>query len=176
MATPATIKAISNTPLLAQSGIGQFEVQGSPLLMALMVAGVANDGIIPTPHVLAEVQDENGRVISRNDPGDWRRSMETDTAQDLQEALLQAGLRGSGNSATVDGLEVSVKTGTAQLGTDPPRSNAWIVGYAALPGQEPELAVAVLVEGQEGSGDQTGGRVAGPIAREIFAAYFADRL
>lgn len=165
-----------NTPLLAQSGIGQFEVQGSPLTMALVAAGVANDGIIPTPHVLAEIQDETGRVISTNSPGPWRQAMEVDTAQALQEALLQAGIRGSGSTAGVDGLEVSVKTGTAQLGTDPPASNAWIVGYAGMPGEEPELAVAVLVEGQEGSGDQTGGRVAGPIARELFAAYFADRL
>ncbi|MEM8924328.1 MAG: penicillin-binding protein 2 [Actinomycetota bacterium] len=165
-----------NTPLLAQSGIGQFEVQGSPLLMALIAAGVANDGEIPSPHVLAEVRDADGGVLSRNQPSGWRRSMEPETAQALQEALLQAGREGSGNTASVSGLDVSVKTGTAQLGTDPPRSNAWIVGYAGLPGGEPELAVAVLVEGQEGSGDQTGGRVAGPIARELFAAYFAGRL
>ena len=162
-----------NTPLLAQTGIGQFEVQASPLTMALVAAGVANDGEIPTPHVLAEVRDAEGNVVSENNPGAWRRSMNTETAEDLQLALLEAGRRGSGSTASVDGIEVSVKTGTAQLGTDPPRSNSWIVGYAARPGSEPELAVAVLVEGQEGSGDETGGRVAGPIAREIFAAWFS---
>ena len=32
--------------------------------------------------------------------------------------------------------------------------------------------MAVLVEGQEGSADQTGGGVAGPIARELFIEFF----
>ncbi len=164
-----------NTPLLAQSGIGQFEVQASPLAMVLVAAGVANDGVIPTPHVLAEVRDADGRVLSRNEPGGWRRSMNGETAAALQIALREAGERGSGNTAAVAGVEVSVKTGTAQLGTEPPASNAWIVGYAGLPGEEPELAVAVLVEGQEGSGDQTGGRVAGPIAQQLFATWFSGR-
>ena len=144
--------------------------------MALMVAGVANDGIIPTPHVLAEVADADGRVISRNDPGPWRQTMREENARTLSEALIEAATRGSGSTAAVDGLVVGVKTGTAQLGVDPPRSHAWIVGFAGLPGEEPELAVAVLVEGGEGSGDQTGGRVAGPIARELFASYFSGRL
>ncbi len=37
-----------------------------------------------------------------------------------------------------------------------------------------ELAIAVLVEGQEGASEQTGGRVSGPIAKAIIDAYFQD--
>lgn len=164
-----------DTPRLAQTAIGQNEVAASPLQMALMIAGVANDGVIPTPHVLAEVADANGRVVDRNRPDPWRQSMREENALLLQEALIAAGERGSGNLATVEGLVVGVKTGTAQVGVDPPQSHAWIVGFAGLPGEAPELAVAVLVEGGEGSGDQTGGVVAGPIAKELFSVYFSDR-
>jgi penicillin-binding protein A len=71
------------------------------------------------------------------------------------------------------GFDVGGKTGTAQLGTDPPRSHAWIVGFAGPEGQEPEVAVAVIIEGQEGASEQTGGRVAAPIARDVLAQALA---
>ncbi|MGI9615401.1 MAG: peptidoglycan D,D-transpeptidase FtsI family protein [Acidimicrobiales bacterium] len=165
-----------DSPLLAQAGIGQYDVQASPLQMVLMIAGVANDGVIPTPHVLAEVADANGRVVRRNEPDDWRMSMREENAAALADALVIAAENGGGSSATVPGLVIGVKTGTAQLGTDPPLANASIVGFGGLPGEEPELAVAVLVEDVPDDGDATGGRVAGPIAARLFEHYFEDRL
>ena len=47
-------------PTLAQSSIGQNDVQATPLQMALVAAGVANDGKIMTPHVMTEVRDSDG--------------------------------------------------------------------------------------------------------------------
>lgn len=163
-----------NTPKLAQTAIGQNDVQASPLMMALVAAGVANDGVIPTPHVLAEVKDSNGRVVRTNNPQPWRASMRPENARILQQAMIQA-VGTTGKRAAVDGLRIGIKTGTAQLGTDPPRTHAWIVGFAGPPNQPAELAVAVLVEGQEGSVDQTGGAVAGPIARALFAEWFGKK-
>ena len=161
-----------NTPILAQTAIGQNDVKATPLQMALMVAGVANDGVIPSPHVVDTVADENGSVVERVEPGPWRMTMEAANAQILQEAMIQSAQRGTGTTTAVDGLVVGVKTGTAQRGTDPPLSNAWVVAFAGRPGEEFEIALAVLVEGEPGTGDQTGGRVAGPIARELFITYF----
>ncbi len=71
------------------------------------------------------------------------------------------------------GFDVGGKTGTAQLGTDPP---ARTPGSSASPGpegEEPTIAVAVIVEGQPGASEQTGGRVAAPIAQAVLAAYLA---
>jgi len=163
-----------DTPLLAQTAIGQNNVAATPLQMALMIAGVANNGIVPSPHVMAEVIDANGQVVDRIEPEPWRSTMREENARILQQALIEAGQRGSGTAATVEGLVVGVKTGTAQIGGDPPKSHAWIVGFAGRPGEEFEIAVAVLVEGEQADGDQTGGRVAGPIARELFTTYFSD--
>ncbi len=72
---------------------------------------------------------------------------------------------GSAENLLIPGLEVGGKTGTAQLGTDPPRSHAWIIGFAGPPEQESEVAVAVIVEGQDGASEQTGGEVAAPSPR-----------
>jgi penicillin-binding protein A len=167
-AIPAGI--YENTPKLAQASIGQNDVQASPLMMALVAAGVANNGIIVKPHLLAEVRDSSGRVVRTRGEEDWRQSMRADNARVLQQAMIQAADRG--RTATVNGLRVGVKTGTAQLGTDPPRSHAWIVGFAGRPDGANELVVSVLVEGQEGSVDQTGGAVAGPIAKALVSDWF----
>jgi penicillin-binding protein 2 len=45
------------------------------------------------------------------------------------------------------------------------KDNAWFVGYA--PRRNPEIVVAVLVQGGE-----HGGAVAGPIARDVVKAYY----
>ena len=56
-----------NTPALAQSAIGQFEVAASPLQMALVAAGIANDGVIMAPHTVDELRDGDGDVIETFD-------------------------------------------------------------------------------------------------------------
>jgi peptidoglycan glycosyltransferase len=62
---------------------------------------------------------------------------------------------------------VGGKTGTAQLGTEPPRSHTWIIGFAGPPGEVPSVAVAVVVLNQSGASEATGGRIAAPIARTV---------
>lgn len=162
-----------NTPALAQTAIGQNDVQASPLQMALVAAAVVNGGRVPNPHVVASVTDAgSGRVVSRFGNGTWTTAMSSDTAQLLTEAMIAVTERGTAQNLAVDGLVVGGKTGTAQLGTDPPRSHAWIIGFAGWPGQRAEIAVAVLVEGDEGSGEQTGGQVAAPIARSLLQQFF----
>jgi penicillin-binding protein A len=67
---------------------------------------------------------------------------------------------------------VGGKTGTAQLGSDPPNSHAWVVGFAGPPGGPAEIAVAVIVEAQPGASEQTGGTVAAPIAQAVISTAF----
>ncbi|MCZ7627597.1 MAG: penicillin-binding transpeptidase domain-containing protein [Microthrixaceae bacterium] len=52
-----------NAPALAQSGIGQYDVAATPLQMALLTAGIANDGEVMTPHVLGSVRARDGKVV-----------------------------------------------------------------------------------------------------------------
>jgi cell division protein FtsI/penicillin-binding protein 2 len=70
---------------------------------------------------------------------------------------------GTGHAVYFPDLEVAAKTGTAQ--NPQGQDHAWMVCYA--PAQNPELAVAVLVE----NGGH-GGVVAGPVARSVLQTYF----
>ncbi len=162
-----------NTPALAQSAIGQNDVSATPLQMALVASAVSNGGAMPTPHVGKRVEDaETSREVKSISPGAWRPAIDKETAQQLTIAMIDVAERGSASGIAPEGLVVGAKTGTAQLGTDPPRSHAWVIAFAGRPGGAPELAVAVLVEGQEGSRDQTGGAEAVPIARGLFEQFF----
>ncbi len=162
-----------NIPALAQSGIGQNDVAATPLQMALVAAAVANEGVVMSPRVLDTVRDDEGSVVDEPDAAEWRRAMGADNAAIMREAMINVAQNGTARNLLIPGFEVGGKTGTAQLGTDPPRSHAWIIGFAGPPGEAPSVAVAVLVEGQEGASEQTGGRVAAPIARAVMEAILA---
>jgi peptidoglycan glycosyltransferase len=165
-----------NTPALAQAAIGQNDVQATPLQMALVAAGVANGGTVMQPHVMQEVRNSNGEVIDEGRAVTWRQVLSAENATIMRDAMVNVVERGTATRMQIPGVAVAGKTGTAQLGTDPPRSHAWIVGFA--PADAPRVAVAVIVLGQEGASEQTGGRVAAPIAKAVMETILAapDRL
>jgi peptidoglycan glycosyltransferase len=163
-----------NLPALAQSAIGQNDVAATPLQMAMVAGAVANDGRVMAPHVMAEVQDTDGNVVDTYDPEVWTTAMDPGTAALMREAMQGVVDGGTASRLAVPGFTVGGKTGTAQLGTDPPRSHAWIIGWAGPPGEAPSIAVAVIIEGQDGASEQTGGRVAAPIAQALLQAYLTN--
>jgi peptidoglycan glycosyltransferase len=139
--------------------------------MAMVAGAFANDGVVMVPHVLRDVRDTDGNIVDTYKPSVWTTAMDRGTAALMREAMVGVVEGGTASRLAVPGFVVGGKTGTAQLGTDPPRSHAWIIGFAGPPGEVPTLAVAVLVEGQEGASEQTGGRVAAPIAQALLQAY-----
>ncbi len=157
-----------NLPVLAQSSIGQNSVSASPLQMALVAAGLANGGRIMAPHLLDEIRDGDGNLIKRARPTVWKTPVSPQTAGVMRLAMVQVVQRGTATRLAIPGFEVGGKTGTAQLGSDPPTSHAWIIGWAGPPG-DPKVAIAVIVERQSGQSEATGGRVAAPIAQKVMA-------
>ncbi len=160
---------------LAQSSIGQYEVAATPLQMAMVAGAVANtEGQVMTPHVLRDVRDPDGNIVDTYEPESWTTAMDRATAALMREAMRGVVDSGTATGLDVPGFDVGGKTGTAQLGTDPARSHAWVIGFAGPEGGDPTIAIAVIVEGQPGASEQTGGRVAAPIAQAVLAAYLAD--
>jgi len=158
-----------NTPALAQTAIGQNDVAATPLQMALVAAGVANKGRIMVPHVMREIRARDGDVVRSFDVSPWRDSMTAEQAEILRRGMVGVVTNGTGITAAIPGFEVGAKTGTAQLGTDPPKSHAWMIAFAGPEGGEPTVAVAVMVQGVDGA-SETGGRLAGPMARDVMKA------
>jgi penicillin-binding protein A len=158
-----------NPAILAQMSIGQNLVRATPLQMALVAAAVANGGEIMTPHVVREVRDDQGEVVDTINTEDvWTQAMSSPTADLLRRGMISVVEDGTASQLDdgLEGYEVGGKTGTAQIGSTD-NSHAWIIGFAGPPGEAPSVAVAVIVEAQPGVSEQTGGRVAAPIAAAV---------
>jgi peptidoglycan glycosyltransferase len=168
--TPDSAPVYENSAALAQASIGQYSVSATPLQMALVAASVADRGTIMVPHVMDRVVDSEGSTVEKYEASVWKQATEASTADVLRHDMIGVAENGTATAIRISGIEIGAKTGTAQLGTEVPRSHAWIIAFAGPPGQPPEVAVAVIVEGQPGASEQTGGRVAAPIAKAVIQA------
>lgn len=150
-------------PELARAGIGQGDVQVTPLHIAAMTAAIANGGELMQPTVK---QAEKGRDLKSRQqaPVSLGSPISAQTASQLRQMMVsvvnESG--GTGSRARIEGVQVAGKTGTADHAPNRP-PHAWFTGFAPADGNTPpKIAVAVVV--QEGGG---GGKVAAPIARKI---------
>jgi len=166
------VPVVANTPLLAQASIGQYDVAATPLQMALVAAAVASDGTVPVPRLVGEVLDRTGRIVEAATPATWTTAMAPGTAAAVREGMIGVVVEGTARRLAVDGLVIGAKTGTAQLAAGDDATHAWIVGFAGHPGMPAAVAFAVLVAADPEVGEQTGGRVAAPIAREVLLELF----
>jgi penicillin-binding protein A len=153
-----------NQPLFAFAGIGQGDVFVTPLELALIGSAIANDGVIMRPHVMAEITDAGGGSVRAFDAETWKTAVSPATAQTVNGLMVNVVENGTGTAAQIPGVTVAGKTGTAQAPPGDP--HAWFVAFA--PAEDPQVAVAVLVEhgGNFGS-EATGGEVSAPIARQM---------
>ena len=158
-------------PRLAQVSIGQNDVLATPLQMAMVAAAIGNGGVMMQPTVVREITDRSGGVVRRTEPSEWRTPLNPTENQTLRDAMLEVVRSGTATVLATPGVEVGGKTGTAQLGTEPPRQHTWIVAFAGPPGAA-EVALAVVVLDQQG-GDATGASIAGPVARTVLDAALA---
>jgi len=136
--------------------------QVTPLQMALITAGIANDGTVMRPYLIDAITDRSGRVITGTTPRTWTNAIDPVTARSVTEAMVAVVRSGSGGRAAIQGVTVAGKTGTAEAGKSV-ETHAWFVGFA--PAEEPRVAVAIVLEN---SG--VGGTVAAPAARGVLQA------
>lgn len=157
-----------NAPQTAQSAIGQRDVQATPLQMAMVSAAIANGGKLMTPYVVQTVRSADLKVVTETKPTLYSTAVSPATAASLTQMMIGVVDSGSGTAAKIPGVQVAGKTGTAQTGTDQ-APHAWFTAFA--PADNPQVAVAVLVEHGGSLGNEaTGGRVAAPIAKAVIEA------
>jgi peptidoglycan glycosyltransferase len=164
---PSIYPSDLNAPQTAQSAIGQYDVRATAMQMAMVGAGVANDGVVMTPYLVAEERAPDLSTLSVTEPEPMSRAVSSEVAGELSDMMVTVVSTGTGQSAKIPGVSVGGKTGTAQDGNRPP--HVWFMAFAAA--EDPQVAVAVIVENGGRLGEAaTGGAVAGPIAREVMEA------
>ncbi len=154
---------------LGQSSIGQYDVQTTALQNAMVAAGIANGGVLMTPHVMSSVHDSQGSTVTTYTPKAVGTVATAQVAQQVT-ALMEGVVTQPGATAAGVGfpsyLCAAVKTGTAQTSPTQQQTQTWMIGFA--PANHPQVAVAVVVPEQNISSD--GASVAGPIMKAVLQA------
>lgn len=151
---------------LMMSSIGQFDVAATPLQMAMVGAGIANNGVVMEPYLVARVRAADLSVVSQRTPRAASVALTPANAAALQDMMVNVVANGTGQRAQIAGVRVGGKTGTALTdGVHAPY--AWFVAWA----DDPAIAVAVFVQdaGVDAS-EVSGGRFAAPVARAVIEA------
>ena len=163
--TPENMDAAS----LATNAFGQnFNVTMTQL--AASFCSLINGGNYYEPHVVKQIQDENGNVTENIDPVLVKKTISEETSEVIKDYMLGVVQEGTGSSAAVEGYDIGGKTGTAEK---LPRGNGKylvsFIGYA--PQENPEVVVYVVVDEPNVAAEassSSGTEVASGIMSEIF--------
>ena len=151
----------------ANSSIGQGYMLFTPMQMACFTASFARGetrtkaSILHNPKRKTDSQYHGAEKININ-KADYNT---------IVEGMVSAVENGTAKRARLDGIKVAAKSGTAQVSVNGKKLTlAWMIAFA--PADAPEVAISVIVEGEE-AGDVGGGRTAGPIVKSAFQKYFS---
>ncbi|WP_119696144.1 peptidoglycan D,D-transpeptidase FtsI family protein [Microbacterium halotolerans] len=152
----------------AQTGYGQRDVSATPLQIAMVTAGIANEGKVMNPTLVDEVVGPDLSAQQTTQPTEFGEALAPDLAAEMVEMMTANVSSGVASNARIDGVDVGGKTGTAENGEGEPYS-LWFTGFA--PSDDPEVAVAVVVEDGGGQGQSgSGNAIAAPIAKQVMEA------
>ena len=167
--------------------IGQGFNLTTPLQMATLVAAIANGGTVYRPIIVKAIETADGGLVQDGKPYiAGRLNMSDKTLSIIRQGLwgVVNGEKGTARGSRLKGIEMSGKTGTAQVvgrkkGEERAKKSdeevehqfkdhAWFVAYA--PSKDPAIAVAVIVEhGEHGSS------AAAPIAKAVIQLYLDNK-
>jgi peptidoglycan glycosyltransferase len=149
---------------------GQERMLVTPLQMAMVAGAIGNAGILMRPYVVDRIVSPRGTTVSKTVPERMDRPVGPVNARDIANMMVSAVQGGTGTAAQISGYRIGGKTGTAETGVAG-QNTTWFIAFAGLPGERPQVAIAVALERQS----LTGGATAAPIARAVMEALLEPR-
>lgn len=146
---------------IATTAFGQGETLVTPLNMAMSIGAIANGGKMMRPYIVDSLVDIDGNTFKKAEP----ELLSTVTSEENAD-ILKEYLRDTANgysTLNVNNMSVMGKSGTAEI-KNKTSTHAWFV--AAAPVEDPQFAVAVILEDSNSYGYET----AAPIAAELLNA------
>ena len=129
---------------LVTNSFGQ-NFNATMIQVAAGFSSLINGGYYYEPHVVKQIQDENGNVIETKDPILLRKTISSETSKKIKQGLRLVLTEGTGTGASVEGYDIGGKTGTAEK---LPRGNdeylISFIGYA--PQENPEIVIYAVID------------------------------
>ncbi|HEY1048348.1 MAG TPA: penicillin-binding protein 2, partial [Prosthecobacter sp.] len=164
-----------------------YEVNVTPLQMAMAYGAIANGGILMKPRLVDRIVADGGRKVTVVQPEAVSQVCTGKTAATMRDLLKGVVEHGTGSRAQLEGIEVAGKTGTSQrydhelivgknkdgsLRKGGYRKDQWITSFAGFaPANDPKIVCVVVLDNPQAPdpADIGGGKVAAPIFAEIVA-------
>ncbi len=144
------------------------EIGVTPIQIATALSAIANGGNLVLPYITKAIL-KNGAVEKTFEPKIIRRVISEKTSRLMIEVLKNTVKNGTGIPAAVPGFETAGKTGTAQMfdkETGSYSKNKYLSSFVGfVPADSPKIVVLVMIENPQK--DHWGGKVAGPVFKEI---------
>lgn len=143
--------------------------QGQNVSMIQLCTGfcsLINGGNYYQPHIMKQIINENGDVITSYEPTVVRRTISEETSGLLKEYLYQAVENGTGKRVRLEGYSIGGKTGTAEK---LPRGNEkYVISFIGFaPVEKPKIVLYVVVD-EPKEADQSHSGASSLLAHDIF--------
>ena len=150
---------------IAQSAIGQSGVLASPMQMALVASTIANNGVMMEPFLVDKVQNSKGTVLKTFTPTAISTVTTKENANYIKDMMRGVVTSGTGRGINYAGLNICGKTGTAEnfVAGKEAEAHSWFIAFA--PYDDPQIAVAVIVE-NGGQGAGAAANIAGQLIKQ----------
>ena len=123
--------------------------QTTVLEMALVGCAIANEGTIMQPYLVDGIYSANGERSYTGTPSKLAQAVSATTAERVKTVMEGVVENGTGNAASISGVRVAGKTGTAERGDG--TADSWFLCMA--PADNPRVVVAIAIEkGESGEG------------------------
>ena len=158
-----SIQKVGDTEL-ATAAFGQrFNI--TPIELVTAISAVANEGRLMEPRLVKEIRDDDGNILSTNEPKIVRQVISKQTAETVCDMMEKVVSKGTGGNAYIKGYDVGGKTGTAEQGVG---AATWYVAsfVGIAPASNPEIVVLVALFDPKGA-SHGGGAIAAPVVKEI---------
>jgi hypothetical protein len=147
------------------SSIGQGYTTATPLQVLNSVAIIANGGTLYKPKIVSQIKKDGGVIYNKAEVI-RNNFIAPDILETVREGMRMTVTEGTAQSLNSLPVAVAGKTGTAQFGSEG-KAHGWFVSFA--PYENPEIAMVVLVEGE----DEETGYTAVPVTNEVYKWYFS---
>ena len=154
---------------ITQTAIGQGGTLITPFHECLMACAIANEGKLMKPYLVSGIKAINGTRVSQTSPSTYKQLLSKDEAETVKECMAEVVNSGTGTKLKDNPWFTAYgKTGSAEFKEGSSVSHSWFVGFAEDENGK-KMALAIIFEAK-GSGSE----YAVPLAKSLFATYFAD--
>ncbi len=162
-----------NSCTIASLGIGQGEIQATPLQMANAICLIANRGWYYIPHFVKSIEGEReaDSILNKYRKKISPLHIPDSSYQAVIDGMEMVVTNGTARNAKIDGYNVCAKTGTVEnyFRGKKQQNHSFFVAFA--PKEDPKIAICVVVENAG-----YGSTWAAPIASLLMEKYLTDSI